>query len=333
MNSEIQLNQIEELLPNYVCLHYVDYRDNLNGQVDLLQSCITDNSLDKVAEFVYDAFIDSEEDAMGQYMQRLRDDVVGSFDLDKNEADRLVFETYEDEIRDMLYNKNNSDPVKDLMRNTDAFSIFLDTGLEIDTGSWQWTKKEQTSWLNKIKRKFKINTTQWDKNIRMMLSQASYGGQLVVYFYETADSLITGTDKEWKSVSFTNPAIAIINTCNGSGNHTHLKGHTFSLPFVRENIFIDKYFKYNYVSRVCDMSQDWCEDSQASFSIEKIRGKKSAVSPLVEQALEDRKFAENYRKGSCSFYDSDITRHRDVYYRNDYPCGDICPHCGRVWVD
>jgi hypothetical protein len=166
-----------------------------------------------------------------------------------------------------------------------------------------------------------------------MLSQASYGGQLVVYFYESADSLITDSEKDWQSVSFTNPAIAIINTGNGSGDHCHLEGHTFSMAFVRENMFIDKYFKYNYVDAVCGMVRDWCEDSKVRFSYEKTAGRKSAASPLAAEALQDRKYAETYRKGGCTTGDMDIHRHRNVSYINDFPCGNRCPHCGTFWID
>jgi hypothetical protein len=165
-----------------------------------------------------------------------------------------------------------------------------------------------------------------------MLQEASYGGQLVVYFYDGADSLITDNEKDWESLSFTNPVIAIINTGNGSGGDARLEGHTFSMPFVRANLFIDKYFKHNYVSAVCDMDQDWCEDSKAVFSLEPIQGRKPK-SPLAAGALQDREYTKTYKMGKCTLGDRDITRHRDVYYINDFPCGNQCPHCGTFWID
>ncbi|GAB6013631.1 hypothetical protein, partial [Viscerimonas tarda] len=244
-----------------------------------------------------------------------------------------VFETYMEEIEEKLYERNNSDVVGDLLKNTGKFSVFIDTGLEIEEGSWQWTRSEQSAWLNKIKRKLKITASTWDKDIRQMLSQASYGGQLVVYFYSNTDDLITGSEKDWQSVSFTNPAIAIIDTQGGSGDHCHLNGHSFTMPFVRENLFIDSYFKYNYVNAVCGMNQDWCKDSQTAFSYEKTARRKSEVSPLAAQALQDRKYAETYRNGGCTFGDMDIRRHHGVYYINDFPCGNKCPHCGTFWID
>jgi hypothetical protein len=333
MKNAIRLNQLLELLPAYVSLYYVDRNDSLENHIDGLQSCVSNNSLDNIYEEIEDAYLECEIETLEYYRKELQNDVETTFGLDEETAYRLVFETFSDEVDDVLYERNSGDVVKDLLKNTGKFSIFIDTGLEIDDGSYRWTRSEQTRWLRKIKRKLKITSSQWDNDIRVMLSQASYGGNLVVYFYESVQNVLTDNENDWKSVSFTNPAIAIINTGCGSGDHTHLDGHTFSMPFVRENLFIDKYFKYNYVDAVCGMDSDWCEDSVATFSHDSVKGKRSGVSSLSAQALQDRKQAEIFRKGKCSFGDMDITRHRDVYYINDFPCGNKCPHCGTFWID
>jgi hypothetical protein len=333
MKDRIQLNRVLELIPNCVSLYYVDRGDNLRNNIDRLQECVAANCLDTLYEELDDSISECESEQLRWYMEELQNDIAAKYKLEEDDAYRLVFETYEDKITDLLYDRNDSNAVGNLLKNTGEFSLFLDTGLEIEGSSYRWTRSEQTKWLNKIKRKLKITSNQWDKDIRMMLDQASYGGQLVVYFYDSVDTLLCEEEKDWKSVIFTNPAIAIINTGNGSGGHTHLEGHSFSHPFVRENLFIDKYFKYNYVSEVCGMDQDWCKDSQALFSFDSPKGKKSAVSPLAAQALQDRKYKEKYQKGGCTPGDMDIRRHRDVYFINDFPCGNKCPHCGTFWID
>jgi hypothetical protein len=333
MKNEIQLNQLLKLLPAYISLYYVDYNDNLQEHIDELQSCVSSNSLDKLYEAMSVAYLECECESLKSYKKELQNDVETEYGLDEETAHRLVFETYSDEIEGALYERDSSDVVKDLLKNTGDFSIFIDTGLEIEDGAYRWTRSEQSRWLGKIKRKLKITSAKWDNDIRMMLSQASYGGSLVVYLYNSVQNVLTDSEKDWKSVSFSNPAIAIINTDCGSGDHTHLTGHTFSMPFVRENLFIDKYFKYNYVDAVCGMYQDWCKDSTATFSYDSVKGKKSATSPLAAQALQDRKYAETFKKGGCTFGDMDIRRHRGVYYINDFPCGSKCPHCGTFWID
>ena len=334
MEMEIQLNQITALLPAYISLCYVDYREDLSYQIDSLQSCISENNWIKLYEELDDYFSECKQAGIDSYKKELEDDMMRTFQLDKEKAEALVNETYQEDIEEILYQMDGSDALKDLLKNTGKFSLFLDTGLQIDEGSWCWTRGEQTQWLRKIKRKLKIESNTWDDNIRRMLSQASYGGQLVVYFYGSVEELIMdNSQKDWKSVFFTNPVIAIINTGCGSGDDTCLQGHRFAIPFNRNNLFIDLYFKYNYVSSVCGMSQDWCEKSIASFSFNSVKGGKSGQSPLAEEALRDREYSLKYRQGKCTSGDMDITRHRDVYYRNDFPCGNKCPHCGTFWID
>jgi len=334
METKIALSQIAELLPAYVSLCYVDSGENLSGRVDELQQCISENCWDKLYEKLDDYLCDCQRDGIEYYKHELKQDIMSKFELDADNAEKLVYETFQDRIEEILYDSDESNAVKDLLNNTQNFSFFIDTGLQIEEGSWHWSRSEQTGWLKKIKRKLKIESNEWDKNIRLMLSQASSGGQLVIYFYESVENLITDdTEKDWKSVSFTNPVIAIIDTYHGSGDHTFLPGHKYTSSFNRNNLFIDLYFKYNYTNAVCGMTQDWCRNSIAKYSFETVRGKKVTPSPLAAKALQDREYTMIYSKEKCSLGDMDIKRHRDTYYINDFPCGVKCPHCGTFWID
>ncbi|GHT89094.1 hypothetical protein FACS189474_5440 [Bacteroidia bacterium] len=333
MENKIQFSQVLELVPDYVDLHEIVSSDTLNDYIDLLQECIAQNSLDALYEQVDNMYMDREDEVLNYYKQNIEESLVIKYNLEKDVAHKLVFETYQEKTEELLYERNNSDAIRDLLKNTDKVSIFIDLGLQIEEDSYAWTRGKQSDWLKKIKRKLKITSPKWDDDIRIMLSQASYGGQLVVYFYESVDILIKEENDDWKSITFTNPAVAIINIGNGSGDHIQLKGHTVSVAFDRENVFIDQYFKYSYVEAVCGMDQNWCKNSQAQFSSIPIRGKKREASPLAAQALQDRKYAEMYKKGGCTSFDMDINRHRDVYYINNFPCGSKCPHCGTFWID
>jgi hypothetical protein len=292
MQTEIQLSQITELLPKYVSLYFVDYREDLSGHIDRLQECISGNCWDSLYEELDYYLCESRQEGLSSYKNELKNDIMVKFNADEDQAYELVCETYGNEIEDFLAQKDSSDAVSDLLKNTSKFSFFMDTELEIEDGSWSWTRSEQTGWLKKIKRKLKIDSNRWDEEIRQMLSEASFGGQLVVYFYDSVENLLTDdNEKEWKSVLFTNPVIAIIHTGCGSGFDTCLQGHKFMATFNRKSLFIDKYFKYNYVSAVCGMSQDWCKYTVVKFSFESIKGRKITPSPLAAEALQDRKYA------------------------------------------
>ena len=326
--------QIIELLPSHTNLYSVNYREDLSGKINCLQECISENCLDKLYEELSDYLYECQQEGLQCYKEELKEDIMSKFNLDDEESHCLVYETCQDEIDEILYQRDNSDAVADLLKNTGKFSLFIDTGLEIEEGSWNWTRSVQTLWLKKIKRKLKIESREWDSKIRIMLSQASYGGQLVVYFYDSIDEMITNNpEKDWKSIRFTNPSIAIINTSCGSGDHASLTGHSFTIPFCRKNLFIDWYFKYDFVATVCGMPQDWCKESIANFSFKPIKGRKNALSPLVAEAIQDKEYALRYNQGKCTFGDMDMSRHRDTYYINDFPCGTKCPHCGSFWID
>ena len=334
MKTEIQLSQITELLPTYISLCYVDYNEDLSRNIDELQECISENCWDTLYEKLDDFLCERQQEGLESYKKELKNDIMFKFNLDKDKAYELVYETYQDSIEETLYQRDDSDTVKDLLKNTSKFSLFIDTGLEIEDGSWRWTRSEQTCWLKKIKRKLKIASNSWDSGIRLMLSEASFGGRLVVFFYDSVEKLITyHAEKDWRSVLFANPAIAIINTECGSGDHTYLPGHRFTASFNRKNLFIDRYFKYNYASAVCGMSQDWCKDTIIKFSFDPVRGRKSAFSPLSAKELKDKEYTLIYRQGKCTFGDMDIRRHRDTYYINGSLCGTLCPHCDTFWID
>jgi len=334
METTISLSKIKELLPGNVILYYVDYRENLSHKIDLLQQCITENSLDKLYEYLDDYLCECENESLGYYKENLTNELIPVLNLTEDEAYCLVYKTYQEEINNDLFERNKSDAIIDLLKNTGEFSLFIDTGLEIEDGSWQWSRTRQSIWLKKIKKKLKIESNKWDDEIREMISNASYGGHLVVYFYNSIENLFTDNSEiDWKSIHLADPTVAIINTYNGSGFHTRLKGHKFSTVFNRNSLFIDSYFKYNYVREVCGMSQNWCKDSIVKFSFEKIKGRKNSESLLAQEALLDRKYAEIYKNGKCTFGDMDINRHRNTYYINNFPCGTKCHDCGTFWID
>ena len=334
MQTEILLSRITKLLPTCISLCYIDYRESLSGHIDSLQECLSENCWDKLYEELDDYLCESQQAGLASYKSDLKQDLMFKFNVDEDRAYELVYETFGDEIDDFLVQKDSSDAIRDLLKNTRKFSFFIDTGLEIEYGSWRWTGSEQTGWLKKVKRRLNMESNRWDDDIRRMLSGASYGGRLVVFFYGSVEDLITDeAGKDWKSVVFTNPVVAIINTDCGSGDHIYLTGYSFTAAFNRKNLFIDLYFKYNYTKAVCGMINDWCRDSIVKFSFVSTRRRKSAPSPLASNERQDRELTLIYRQGKCTSGDMDIKRHRDVYYINDFPCGSVCPHCGTFWID
>ena len=326
---KLSWEQVKELLPDRVELTYIDYRDNLDEHTEILSKCVRENSLQPLDEWLFDSegMHDQEWESIVYLKKELISDLVNEYEIEEDEAEELVDEEYDDEIRDYLYEHDESTPIRDLLRNTSDLIMFYDTGLEFD--GWGRTPAEFRLDRMRLKKALQITSSEYDNDIEMMMNQASYGGQLVVYFSVPVEDMIT--EKELPSIKFYNPHIAIIDTMNGSGDHTFIKGHEMVLDFNRENLFVEREVKYNYTYDVCGMVSDWCSGTDVSFVDEP--KEKIESSPINQHMEQEAKYNAVYKAGGCSAGDMDIHRHRHTYYRNNYPCGTKCKDCGTFWID
>jgi hypothetical protein len=330
--TKITWEEVKELLPKTVSLYYVDYRDDLDEHMGLLQECIHEGVMDSLWEKVDEWYVDGADTSY--YRDKLRNDLQNKFDLENDEVDEIM-EEFDDDIRDTLYDRDDSDVVKDLIRNTSKQAMFYDTGYEVAPDSWSWSEKEIKKERQDIKRQLGLRalTEQQNNDIDMMIRQASYGGRLVIYFYDSVDDFIA-IDGDYKVITFKNPHIAIIDNCGGSGDHCYVGGVTVKLPLEKENIFICEATSYSYTHDVCGMVSNWCDGTTVGFVKPKLRNKRKVTESSLNAHLErDKKLNETYRKGGCTAGDMDITRHRNAVYVNDYPCGNRCKDCGTFWID
>ena len=108
METKITLGQIKKLIPTNVNLYYVDYQENLSRNIDELQQCISENCWDKLYEELGETLDDSRRESLEYYKIELKDDIISKFNLDEDEANELVCETYRDEIEENLYERDES---------------------------------------------------------------------------------------------------------------------------------------------------------------------------------------------------------------------------------
>jgi len=326
----MEYKDIIDMLPNSVELIYVDYRDSFDENMDIIQKCIHEGNTDAMYEEDYIDFHEQENYSVDEIITELTKDIAEKYNITEKEANDIV-EEYEDEIRDEIYNRDKSDTVKQLFKNTSKQVMFYNTGYELEPDSWNWNKEEINGALKEVKEYLHIKTDKCDEDIKMMIIQASYGGELVIYFYDDVEDYI-GIDEKFKTIVFKNPHIAIINTCNGSGDNSYLPGITIKLPLDIKNIFIDKIIKYNYSFEVCGMVNDWCKHTIVDFEEDEcnVNLQENSLAKNIEQ---DHEYQKIFNSGKCSFGDTDMNRHRGVFYKNEFPCGWHCPHCGHFWID
>jgi hypothetical protein len=324
LTEEIR-NKIKGMLDKSYCLRYVDYRESFDENLAAVQESIHAGDYEAVDEAAED--YDGDWEAVEEILGKLKGEVEETLGVSEEDAAALV-EGMKDELRETIEERDTSNPLKDLLKNSGRVVMFYDTGVETDGYDSRDVKAE----LRKVKRALGLRRDQTfaDARLEMMILQASYGGKLVVYFRSELHEWLG--DIEANVIRFKGDvSVAIVDHCNGSGDSTDFN-HAFDLPFNRENLFIDSTIDYNYTYAVCGMSSDWCDGTKVTLLKKRTRkvAERSSVNDFMDREAElDAKF----KAGGCTPGDMKFTRHRGVYYENNFPCGNHCPHCGTFWID
>ena len=326
-NKKITLEEVKELLPYKTYLYYVDYNDNLNNFLEEIQQCIHNANFDAL-DYVLDWDTFEEEES---YIVKLRKDLYKKYN--KTSVDAFVYEN-RDEIAEIIREKDDSENlVSQLLRNTSGMACFYDLNVYMD----EYTTYKNKS-MEELKKalKIKVSNTHYDNELTELLENAMYDGRLVIYFYiEDWEDLIIECIKSNKIIFSGDVTIAIINNNLGSGHSVELKDFCFHSKFNEENIYIDDCVKYSFVSDVCGMDQSFCKGTK--FELSKISNHKKVKNKekteLQLQIEQNARYEKTFKNGGCTFGDMNITRHRETYYINDFPCGTKCKNCGTFFVD
>lgn len=328
--KNIKLDQILELLPENITLHYVDRNDSLDEHTEIIQSCISEGSLYELYEKVYEWFTDDMYN-FDYTVKELKSDMRDAFEIDKYEAEDLYNE-HEDEIRDAIYNRDDSDTLKDLFSNTNDFVMFYDTGHHVEC-AFPCNDEEYAEQLAEIKRVIKLDNNDYDNLINMMMYQAGYGGNLVIYFRESGLDVVRSIEDGCNVITFSGEVhIAIPNHSCGAGDHTSFK-HKFSLPFDKANLFLCKEVKYSYTYDVCGMMSSWCERTNMELSKSEEDLGEAVISDSAAYVAREAKLDKLFKEGGCTAGDMKYERHRNTTYINEYPCGTRCNSCGTFFID
>jgi len=322
--KKITIQQIKDLLPQKTYLLYVDRNDSLCDNTKDVQHCLTNRSLDHLYESICEWYKDCEFYNKRKIEKQLSKDMQLQFDIDETQANELMKE-YCDEIEGEIYDRDNSDTLKQLISNTNDMVVFCETGLYIDSSN---TDAEIRLNRIKIKNILNIKNSDFDKDIdEMLLNNSGYGGDLRIYFRPKFKDLINSIEN-YSCIKFNaNMCIAIVNSGVGSGADCLVIG---SYEGSTGNLFLCKEIKYSYTYEICGMYSNWCEITDYEFTNEDCETIESSTKKHYEK---EQKLDQTFRSGSCTIGDINFKRHRDVFYINDYPCGSKCPHCGTFWID
>lgn len=329
---EVPIDKVLELLPWKTSLVYVDYTESLDEQPKLLQRCIHAGNMDAIYEESNDWYYDSELESVNSYKKELKKDICKKYSCSEEEADAFL-EDYEDEIREAIYERCNDDTVKDLLRNTSKPICHYDTGYSIDTETWNFTEAQVRLERIKIKKHLGITSSKFDSALDMMIMQCN-GGQLLIYFKADIEDFCKNESEELiKSICFSDAYIGIVDHAQGGGDvmDVCLKGENILLPFKKENVFLEKSIDYNWTYSIAGMSHDWCDDTKYTLGF--IEVGEIEESKTNEFLKKEEKLDAIFKAGGCTAGDMKYTRHRNIHYINNYPCGNKCMDCGTFFID
>lgn len=318
----------KDYVPRSVSLYYVDYRENLDTHEDLQERCIRRNSLAPLEEQVWDWYGEQEYENLQGYLA----DIKKNMEADGKSAEYAV---HEESMKDLLYERNGTNPTDELIDNSAVTNMFYSLGMEVEGytyGSNARGESEAMS-LHKIRKALRLKKGQFKDELHELLTNAPYGGELRIYFNAVFSRLLTGDAKsDFKRIRFHgNVIIAIVDNRNGAGYHVRLPTD-ITLPFLRSNLFVDSQVHYSYANEICGMLNSWCDSTRWETGMKPLRStlRKSRMEERQEQ---EARYEKTFREGGCTPGDMDYTRHRDIHYVNEFPCGSRCPHCGTFWID
>ena len=137
----LTLDFVKSLMEQSYTLVWTDYNDNLDNHLDVIQKCLDRRNCDCLWEKAGEWYGDAECEAVHGIMEKLKEECFVFNDFDEHEVDAF-FDEYEDEIRDEIYSRHDSDVVKDLIRNTDDIPIQVEMLSNYDCINSNWFESQ-----------------------------------------------------------------------------------------------------------------------------------------------------------------------------------------------
>lgn len=175
-------------MPETVNLFFVDYDDNLDREHEVLQKCIESNNLYPLNDIVDEYWSYPEGEYLAEIQHKMDEDDLWS-----------EYHKHEDEIKDYLYEHDESTPVEDLLRNTTYPKFFYSLGIDLDHG-WNeafmatpWRNKSCAQSAHRIRQALGIKkgTPEADA-ILELCKNSTYGGELRIYFEASVMDMLAG---------------------------------------------------------------------------------------------------------------------------------------------
>ena len=137
----LTLDFIKSLMEPTYTLVWMDYNDNLDNHRGLVQKCLDDKSREHLWEKVDVWYSDAEWEAVKEIIAKLKEECVVFNDFEEEEVDTF-FDEHEDEIRNEIYSRNDSDVLAELIRHTDDIPVRVEMLSNYDCINSNWFESQ-----------------------------------------------------------------------------------------------------------------------------------------------------------------------------------------------
>ena len=137
----LTLDFIKSLMEPVYTLVWTDYNDNLDNHRGLIQKCLDSKSREHLWEKADEWYSDAEWEAVREIIAKLKEECTVFHDFDGEAVDDF-FDEHEDEIRDEIYSRNDSDVIAELIRHTDDIPIHVEMLSNYDCINSNWFESQ-----------------------------------------------------------------------------------------------------------------------------------------------------------------------------------------------
>lgn len=130
------MSMVDGLMDDNYTLSYVDYKESLDNNLDTIEKCLEAKSCDALQEKLDEWYSWQEDETVYSIMEELKKELVKS-GYKKWKAEKF-FEENEEEIKNEIYSRDDSDPLKDLLRNTNKIPVRVELLSNYDCINSHW---------------------------------------------------------------------------------------------------------------------------------------------------------------------------------------------------
>ena len=137
----LTLDFVKSLMEASYTLVWTDYNDNLDNHRDLIQKCLDNKSCERLWEKTDVWYSEAEWEAVRKIIAKLKEECTVFNDFDEEDVDAF-FDKHEDEIRDEIYSRNDSDVIAELIKHTDDIPIRVEMLSNHDCINSNWFESQ-----------------------------------------------------------------------------------------------------------------------------------------------------------------------------------------------